>query len=49
LPALAAVTTASTPGARRAASISIEAMRPLAMLEPTTKPWAAFGTSLWCS
>jgi hypothetical protein len=36
LPALRAVTMASTPGAARAAARSMEAMRPLAMPAPTT-------------
>ena len=36
LPAFSAVTMASTPGAAFARSKSIEAMRPLAIAEPTT-------------
>jgi hypothetical protein len=38
LPAFSAVTMASTPAAALAALRSMEAMRPLAMPDPTTKP-----------
>jgi hypothetical protein len=44
-PALRDVTTAITPGAARAARVSIEAISPLAMAEPTTWPYAAFGAA----
>ena len=38
VPALAAVTMARTPGAAFATARSIDAMRPLAIADPTMKP-----------